>query len=65
MEKPLSKKEKFVCELTWGNIPVEINWARSSPLFNAKIKEFETGKYKELYEYENKSQNIDSQREKN
>lgn len=51
-QKGLTKIEKFVCEITWGNIPDDINWIRNSNLFKAKMQEFESGKYKELYEYE-------------
>lgn len=51
-QKSLNKIEKFVCELTWGNIPDDINWIRNSNLFKVKMQEFEAGKYKELYDNE-------------
>jgi len=52
MEKGLNKIEKFVCEITWGNIPLDINWIRNSKLFIGKMKEFEEGKYRELFKQE-------------
>ena len=55
--KGLSKIEKFVCEITWGNIPQDTNWIRNSKLFIGKMKEFEEGKFKELFEQEIKNKN--------
>lgn len=54
-EKGLNKKEKFVCEITWGNVPTDVKWVRSSKLFIGKMKEFDEGKYKDLWKLENKS----------
>ena len=59
-EKALNKKEKFVCEITWGNVPADIKWVRNSKLFIGKMQEFDEGKYKELFEQElkqNKNEN--------
>ncbi len=32
-EKPLTKDEKYVSELTWGGIPCDISFIRNSNLF--------------------------------
>lgn len=53
MNKPLTKFEKFICEMTWGCIPVDIDFIRNSKLFQSKLKET---KFINLYkEYENKN----------
>jgi hypothetical protein len=26
--KPLSKEERFVCEMIWGGVPVDVVWVR-------------------------------------
>ncbi len=54
MGKEFSKKEKFVCELTWGSIPLDKEWARQTILFQNKMKEFEAGNFKYLWDNENK-----------
>lgn len=54
-QKPLTKKEKFACEITWGNVPVDITWIRNSKLFIETLKEVEEGKYTELWQLENKT----------
>lgn len=50
----LTKIEKFICEITWGNIPDDITFIRESKLFKEKMSEFEEGKYKDLFEMENR-----------
>lgn len=50
----LTKIEKFICEIAWGNIPDDITWIRESKLFKEKMQEFEEGKYKDLFEMENR-----------
>lgn len=57
-QKGLSKKEKFICEITWGNIPDDINWIRNSRLFKEKTDEFEAGMYNELYKLENEKTKV-------
>lgn len=41
-EKPLTKDEKYVSELTWGGIPCDISFIRNSNLFKTKMKEYES-----------------------
>lgn len=41
-KKPLTKFEKEVCELTWGGIPVDVDFIRNSELFKQKFKEMNT-----------------------
>ena len=48
--KALNKKEIFICEITWGNVPLDVTFVRGSKLFQAKMNEFE--KYKYLFDYE-------------
>jgi len=38
----LSKREKNVCLWIWGNVPIDVNWVRSSKLFQEKMAAFET-----------------------
>ncbi len=49
----LTKEEKFVCEMTWGGVPVDIDWVRNSKLFGEHMKKFKNGDYKK-FENENK-----------
>lgn len=58
MSKGFSKIEKFVCELCWGSVPVDTEWARQTGLFKQKLKEFEAGNFKELWQQENKNTRI-------
>lgn len=46
--KALSKREKNICEFTWGCIPLETTWVRESKLFLAKTIEYE--QYKHIWE---------------
>ncbi len=52
--KPLTKEEKFVCEMTWGGVPVDTDYVRESKLFNEYMKKFKNGDYKEIFNNENK-----------
>lgn len=47
--KPLTKTECFVVEITWGNIPLDIQWIRSSKLFLENLNKYNNGEFKELY----------------
>lgn len=56
--KPLSKSEKFVCEMIWGNIPVEVAWIRDATVFQNGMKRFETdSEWKRIFAEENKTEN--------
>lgn len=46
-QKALNKKEIFICEITWGCIPIDVNWVRNSKLFQDNFANFD--KYKDLY----------------
>lgn len=46
----LTKIEKFVCEIIWGGVPTDVAFVRSSKMFIQAIKNFENGKWRELYE---------------
>ena len=48
--KKLSKTEKFVCEMIWGGVPVDIAWIRNSKLFIDGLVLFENGEWKEIYQ---------------
>jgi hypothetical protein len=39
-EKPLNKEEKFVCEMIWGGVPVDVVWVRNSKFFQENLKGF-------------------------
>lgn len=52
--KKLDKKEKFVCEMIFGGVPVDTNFVRNSNLFKEGIKKFDNGDWKQLWDYENK-----------
>ena len=41
-QKVLSKREKNVCLWIWGNVPTDIDWVRSSKLFQEKMQSFDT-----------------------
>lgn len=45
-QKPLSKREKNVCESLWGGIPVDVNWVRESKLFQKRMEEYDTFTFK-------------------
>ena len=53
--KPLTKKEIFICEITWGCVPIDIQFVRNSKLFHSELNNFE--KYKDLYNQENNGTN--------
>lgn len=42
---PLNKKEKFICEITWGCIPVDVAFVRNSKLFQEKMNKFDQYKH--------------------
>lgn len=44
-QKALNKKEIFICEITWGNVPLDVNWVRNSKLFQEKMARFDEYKY--------------------
>jgi hypothetical protein len=48
-EKALNKIEKFVCEITWGCIPMDMKFVRNSLLFKANMVKYENGEYNELF----------------
>ena len=40
MEQKINRKEYvFCCELIWGTVPVDVNWAIGTPLYQQKSKE--------------------------
>ncbi len=41
LDKPLSKTEKMVCELTWGGVPTDVAFVRNSNLFKENLKKLE------------------------
>ena len=43
--KALNKKEIFICEITWGCVPIDINFVRNSKLFQEKMNQFDQYKY--------------------
>ena len=58
-EKALNKTERFVCEMTMGGVPLDVEFIRKSKLFEENMKIFNTGVWNELFEwqveYENKN----------
>jgi len=51
----MNKQEKFVCELTFGGIPVDIQWVKNSKLFQENMQKFKEGQFNnDLYELLNK-----------
>lgn len=50
--KSLNRGERFVCEITWGGVPVDIAFVRESKLFQVNFEEFKSGKWSELYKSE-------------
>lgn len=57
-QKALNKKEIFICEITWGNVPIDVTWVRNSKLFQANFVNFD--RYKDLWmdEQKKKIENI-------
>jgi hypothetical protein len=49
--KPLNKKEKFICEITWGCVPIDVAFVRNSKLFQEKMNKFD--QYKHLMNTDN------------
>lgn len=48
MEQKVNRKEYvFCCELIWGTVPVDVNWAINTPLYQQKSKEI-LAKYPKL-----------------
>lgn len=39
----LSKEEKFVCEIIWGGVPVDVIWVKQSKLFIEALENFKKG----------------------
>lgn len=54
--KPLTKIERFVCEMVWGNVPLDVVWVRESTIFKQGTKRFNDGEWKEIFDREMKSQ---------
>ena len=58
MEKQtLNKLERFICDLTWGGVPHDVENTRDSLMFQANMKKFETDEecnWKELFEWDKK-----------
>ena len=56
--KSLSKEERFVCEMIWGGVPVDVVWVRNSKLFQENLKGFmRWGGWKETFIKEQKKIN--------
>lgn len=53
MKKSLTKKERFVCTMIWGGVPLDVQWVRRTEIFKNGMKRFESGKWKKLHNYEN------------
>lgn len=49
--KPFNKDEKFVCEMLWGGVPVDVGWARETKMFQEGMKKFAEGYWKEVLTY--------------
>jgi hypothetical protein len=47
-DKALNKAERFVCEITWGCIPIDIKFVRNSPLYKSMYMRYEQGEFIEL-----------------
>ena len=50
--KGLNKIEKFVCEMIWGNAPVDFLWVRNSKIFIEGMNKFNKGEWRELFDFE-------------
>lgn len=47
--KPLTKEEKFVCEMIWGGDPVDVSWVRNNKFFQENLSGFlRWGNWKEI-----------------
>ncbi len=56
--KSLSKEEKFVCEMIWGGVPVDVVWVRNSKFFQENLKGFmKWGEWVKILEVESKFKN--------
>ena len=53
--KTLNRDERFVCEILWGNVPVDVQWARNSKIFIEGRRKFERGEYSKILDYVSKS----------
>lgn len=56
-KKALNKKEIFICEITWGNVPLDVTWVKNSKLFQANFNNFD--RYKDLYMDEQNKNPVD------
>ncbi len=45
MEKSLTYREKFTCEMIWGGIPTDIDWIKASQMFNDGLKSFDNAEW--------------------
>lgn len=53
--KSLSKEEKFVCEMIWGGVPVDVAWVRNSKFFQENLKGFmKWGEWGKILEVDSK-----------
>jgi hypothetical protein len=51
----MNKKQIFICQLAFGGYPVSTEdqvWAMGTKIYKDLEKQFNEGKFKELYDYE-------------
>lgn len=59
--KNLNSEEKFICEIIWGGVPVDVDWVRSSKLFKEEKIKFEHYKfYNDLFTKIKKNDNTNN-----
>ena len=49
--RKISKQEKFIAEMCWGNYPVDLDGVRESNIFIENMKIFVSGEWDCLYYY--------------
>lgn len=61
MELLNNKQYRFVCELLWGNVPIDRKWAENTSLFKSestKILEKYPMLHKSFFEYIEKNEKV-------
>lgn len=48
--KPLTKEERWVCEILFGGVPTDTKWVRECDKFIKEMEEFNKGKWDDLYQ---------------
>jgi hypothetical protein len=48
----MNREEKFVCEMIWGGVPLDQEWAKGTNIFQRAMRDFKNGKWNDLFNSE-------------